>query len=294
MKMERVRRVRQDEATDWLDRQSEFYIHNQQQASRLIQLVIGAGALTAAVLSGSFDAIIDILANDGSSILDTNVASDILNATQDVGSIIGYLVIVSSLILIGDSVAWALKVMRTEKPQPAVGHSDRNGTIDIRIREKDTESADREQKEKQSQLSNWLNYNHELLLEMDNDLNRAYTQVSRGAGVFLVGLLFILNSRAGSDFSIYIMMSMILLLGSARGYNYASVCYMIFTRNIASEGVRGTLKIAVENVRQSLDMRSNSIGINLLFIFCAVFVYLSSLIAVISLTIGFFMPVEAY
>lgn len=294
MQVKSQRRVDEDEASDWLNRQSEFYKHNQRQAFRLIQLVIGAGALIVALLSDSFGPIVNALGSGGSALLHKNVTAELLTASLEIGQVIGHLFILICLLFIVDSVQWALKVMRTKKPRPAVGKSDRVRPIDIKVGEFEPHETPDGQTIKQSQLSDWLNHNHELLSEMDSHLGNSYTKLAWGGAALVAGLIFIFGSTAGAESSILLSTLILALAGLKSVIQIASVIPRAIKLAWHNSDETELLPKLYDVYRQIVEPNTVSRPLGLLYYLAISGIVVLSIFTIAGVAMAFFLPNSAY
>ena len=126
-----LRRLDDEQANEWLNRQSEFYTHNQNQAYRLIQLVIGAGSILTILLTNSTSFIDSLIDSSQNSLLSGNVPSHVETITIQSGFVVGGCIILLAALYILDSVQWSFDVLQTPKPKPGLGG--KSGPREIKI-----------------------------------------------------------------------------------------------------------------------------------------------------------------
>lgn len=288
-----LRRLDEDQAREWLNRQSEAYNHNQNQAYRLIQLVIAAGSLLVVLLANSFPTVEPLLSS-GDGFASSFLPARIQEITLDSAFFVGILFIILAGIYILDAVQWSFDVLRYDNPEPGLGGSMSGRELQIEVGDHDSIEVNENQTMHQKQMSNWLAENHEMLSKMDSELERSYQHLAIGVGILFIALLFLMFSELNMFESVAAVMAIYTLGGFRRIKSIFYSLYSIASANwseYSEKRIWNRVWSTISSINVSEEMKGNKGRLALLL---TVISYFQIIITTLMFLIWIPVPVSEY
>lgn len=215
MSIKKLFRVDQEEAQEWLNSQAEIYVHNQNQAYRLIQLVIAAGSLLILLFSNFLPNLQGVFDQGDQNSFLGFLTADLSTAMGDLGLAVGSFLVLLGVVHVFDSIRWALKVIQSNKIEPIDAKS---GEVSIDVIP--TEKREFDEKSNTNNLSKWLTNNQEKLSEMNDHLEYGYRRLAYSSFYLLFGMLIFAFSYIGNLGSVFVAIISILYMSARITMSY--------------------------------------------------------------------------
>lgn len=294
MRVKSLRRLDDEQANEWLHRQSDFYTHNKNQAYRLIQLVIGAGSILAILLTNSAPFLSSLIENSQNGFLYGSVPGEVEALVIQSGYLVAGCLMLLFTIYVIDSVQWSFNVLQTPKPQPGLGgNSNRSETL-IEVGEYSSEKINDNQTMYHDQLSNWLNENKDMLEEMDKKLNRSYKNIALGSGLLITGGLTLFLSYSGNSGSVTVMLAIIVYVSHSLVksiINAIKFGVVEIYRNKTEDSAYQLISEFAKKASSTKDMNGSNFGWVLII---RTLIYVQSLLTIIVVFLWIIIPNSAY